>query len=66
MKPEKFTTYSQINQTKMMQDHDKMIDWVNDLETKLASIEREVFCMREKCDACPGKCEDCPKDADSE
>ena len=66
-RPAKFSSYSQVNQTKIMKDHDGMIDWINELETKIADMEREVFCMRQTCESCPGQCEDCPaKEADSE
>lgn len=51
-KPEKFKSYTQIDHTKAMRDHDSMIDWMNALETKIGEMESEVFEMRKKCDAC--------------
>ena len=62
--PSKASSYTAFNAADLLKKMDAFIDCFNELETRLAAAERELFCMREQCDACPGRCDDCPAKGD--
>ena len=55
--PPKASTYTAFNAADLLKKMDAFVDCFQELETRLAAAEREVFCMREEMDCCnDGEC----------